>query len=139
MTDYVDGKLTVSDRRVRTIRWIGNAWERIFKVKMHDHPLIQKKNSQVNIPGWDDYLMPPAEKEVRLETSSSEESKDEEWVTDNDDNGNNNSAIDFEWKQYLRWWKRRLIWTELKQEITYQVLCRCICDISCFFEPLAFL
>ena len=78
MTDYVDGKLTVSDRRVRTITWIGNAWERICKVKMHDHSLIQKKNSQVNIPGLDDYLMPPQEKEFHLETSSSEESKDEE-------------------------------------------------------------
>ena len=34
--------------------------------------------------------------EFQLETSSSEESKDDEWVTDNDDNGNNNCATDFE-------------------------------------------
>ena len=42
------------------------------------------------------------EEEFHLETSSSEESEDEEWVTDNEDNKNDNHDTDFE---ESRWWK----------------------------------
>ena len=42
--------------------------------------MIQKK---FDIRGLEDYVMPAPEEEVHLETTSSEESEDEEWVTDN--------------------------------------------------------
>ena len=29
-----------------------------------------------------------------------------------------------------------MIWTELKQEITYQLTCMRICDVFCFLGPL---
>ena len=37
--------------------------------------------------------MPPLEEEFHLETSSSEESKDEEWVSDDYGNVNNNTRF----------------------------------------------
>ena len=54
--------------------------------------MIQKK---FDIRGLEDYAMPAPEEEVHLETTSSEESEDEEWVTDNVGNDNNNSPADF--------------------------------------------
>ena len=99
LDDYVDGKLTVSNRRVFTTNWVGNAWEIIFQSK--DIIRFFKKceittnvddseNSLVNILGVEDYV------KFYLETSSSEESEDEEWVTDNNDNGHNNCDTYFQ-------------------------------------------
>ena len=51
------------------------------------------ENSQVNIRGLEDCIMPPLEEEFHLETSSSEESKDEEWVSDDYGNVNNNTRF----------------------------------------------
>ena len=48
--DYVDGKLTVSDRRVLTTKWVGNAWVRICQSK---DMIIRsfKKCSTTNVDG----------------------------------------------------------------------------------------
>ena len=46
--------------------------------------------------GLEDYIMSGPEEEFHLETSSSEESEDEEWITDNEDNKNDNHDTDFE-------------------------------------------
>ena len=106
LDDYVDGKLTVSDRRVLKTNWVCNTWERICQSKDMIIHSSRKcgittnvdglENSQVNIRGLEDDVMFAPKEQFQLETSSSEENKDDEWVTDNDDNGNNNCATGFE-------------------------------------------
>ena len=106
LDDYVDGKLTVSDGRVLTTKWVGNACERIcqsrdmiirsFKKCGITMTVDHSKNSQVNVQGLKDYVILAPEEEFQLETSLSEKSEDQDWVTDIDDNVNNNCATDFE-------------------------------------------
>ena len=88
---YVDDKLTVSDRRVLATKWVGNTWETIFQSKDMIIRSFKKcsittniddsENSQVNICILEDYVTFAPDKEFHLETSLSEESEDEEWVT----------------------------------------------------------
>ena len=54
------------------------------------------EDSKINIWGLDNNVMPEPEEEFHLEASSSEQIKDQEWVTDNEDNENNNHDTDFE-------------------------------------------
>ena len=69
-----------------TTKWVGNIWERICHSKNMIKRSFKKcgittnvddsENSQVNIRGLEDNVMPASE--FHLETSSSEESEDEE-------------------------------------------------------------
>ena len=99
-------KFTVSDRRVLKKKWVGNALKRYSQSKDMIIRSLKKigittnvdgsEDSQVNIRGLEDYVMPAPKEDIHLETSSSEENEDEELVNDNNDNGNNNCATNFE-------------------------------------------
>ncbi len=65
---YVEGKLTASERRVLTTKWVGNAWEKLSENKdMIIRSFVKcgitsnvdgSEDDQVNIKGLEDYKMP---------------------------------------------------------------------------------
>ena len=72
LDEYVDGQLTLFDRRVLTTNCVGNAWEKICQSKDMIIRSFKKcdittnvdwsENSQSNILGLEDYVMPALEK-----------------------------------------------------------------------------
>ena len=83
---YVEGKLTASERRVLTTKWVGNAWEKLYENKdMIIRSFVKcgitsnvdgSEDDQVNIRGLEGYKMPLPEEEFHLETSSEEDDDD---------------------------------------------------------------
>ena len=82
---YVEGKLSASERRVLTTKWVANSWAKIKQDKeMVRHSLkCGLSNSlhgsddhEVNIKGIDGYKMPEPEREFHMVSES--ESEDEE-------------------------------------------------------------
>ena len=90
---YVERKLTASERRVLTTKWVGNAWEKLSENKDMiirsfvkcgiTNNLDGSEDDQVNIRGLEDYKMPLPEEEYHLQMSSEEEEDDEDcYLTD---------------------------------------------------------
>ena len=85
---YTEGKLTASDRRVLTTKWVGDAWSGIKEEKEMiirsfvkcglSNKLGGSEDHMVNIRGIQGYVMPKLESEFHLESDSdSSESESE--------------------------------------------------------------
>ena len=85
LESYVEGKLTASERRVLTTKWVANAWEKLCKNKEMiirsfvkcgiTNKLDGSEDDEVSIRGLEGYIMPLPE-EFHLQTSSEEEDND---------------------------------------------------------------
>ena len=84
----MEGKL--SDRRIVTTKWVGNAWDKIKSQKdtiQHSflkcgltNALDGSENDLVKIQGIEDYTFPEPEKEFQLVSNSDGDSGPEEYV-----------------------------------------------------------
>lgn len=99
---YVDGKLTASERRVLTTKWVANAWQKVSENKdMIIRSFVKcgitckldgSEDDQVNIRGLESYTMPLPEEEFHLESSD----EDDDELTDVSEacSGSNTSSSD---------------------------------------------
>lgn len=75
---YTEGKLTASNRRVRTMKWVTDAWSRIKLTKEMIHrsyptcsisiKLDEGENDLINICGMEGYALPKFESEFHIES-----------------------------------------------------------------------
>ena len=79
---YVEGKISASEHRVLLTKWVGNAWDEVCSNKEMLQRSFKKcvinikedgsKNALVHIEGISEYVMPEADKEFPLDTSTNE-------------------------------------------------------------------
>ena len=82
LTMYVEGKISESERRVLLTTWVGNAWDEVCSNKEMLQRSFKKcginikedgsENTLVHIEGISEYVMPEADKEFHLDTSTNE-------------------------------------------------------------------
>ena len=101
-----EGKLTASDRRDLTTKWVGDAWSWIKEEKETiirsfvkcglSNKLDGSENHMVNIRGIEGYVMPKPESEFHLESDSdsSESESESEYDEGSCDDASSSSSSD---------------------------------------------
>ena len=79
---YVEGKISASERQVLLTKWVGDAWDEVCFNKEMLQCLFKKcginikedgsENALVHFKGISEYVMPEADKEFHLDTSTNE-------------------------------------------------------------------
>ena len=89
LTFYTEGKIPASERRVLLTRWVGNAWDHICSNREMVKRSFKKcgikvnidgsENALVHLEGISEYVMPEADEEFHMDTSTDEnDTSDEE-------------------------------------------------------------
>lgn len=88
LTLHTQGKIPASEQRVVLTRWVGNAWDHISNTAMVKRSFKKcginvnihgSENALVHLEGISEYVMPEADEEFHVDTSTDEnETSDEE-------------------------------------------------------------
>ena len=97
----MEGKLSASERRLLTTKWVVESWEKIKHDKeMIKHSFLKcglsnaldgSEDHEVNIKGIDGYTMPESESEFHMVSGSESESEDEEADFETENSGSESS------------------------------------------------
>ena len=84
---YAENKLSVSERRVLTTKWVAEGWEKLSRNKEIimrsfvkcgiSHSLVRTEDNDINIEGISDYKLPQLDREFEMDDSSDEKNDDE--------------------------------------------------------------